>query len=145
MAADRMAAERLALGSLATDPLVRLQMAGINPDVRNQVREIFSSELYSTGDVPRSLPTLTLTFTCTQTPLPPPCCWPSPRASLVTITHLTPLGQYINHSGLPGYRPPGPFDLGAGIRPPPGADYLARLMQHPSGLPGAPPPPPHVS
>ena len=44
MAADRMAAERLALGSLATDPLVRLQMAGINPDVRNQVRQIFSSE-----------------------------------------------------------------------------------------------------
>ena len=34
MAADRMAAERLALGSLATDPLVRLQMAGINPEVR---------------------------------------------------------------------------------------------------------------
>ena len=32
-----MAAERLALGSLATDPLVRLQMAGINPEVRNQV------------------------------------------------------------------------------------------------------------
>merc|ERR1719354_954412 len=30
MAADRMAAERLAL---ATDPLVRLQMAGINPEV----------------------------------------------------------------------------------------------------------------
>ena len=29
-----MAAERLALGSLATDPLVRLQMAGINPEVR---------------------------------------------------------------------------------------------------------------
>ena len=31
MAADRMAAERLAL---ATDPLVRLQMAGINPEVK---------------------------------------------------------------------------------------------------------------
>ena len=40
MAADRMAAERLALGSLATDPLVRLQMAGINPEVRNQVRPL---------------------------------------------------------------------------------------------------------
>ena len=58
--------------------------------------------------------------------------------------NLSPLGQNITLSGLPGYRPPGPFDLGAGIRPPPGADYLARLMQHPSGLPGAPPPP-HVS
>jgi len=31
--AERMAVERMALGSLATDPLVRLQMAGINPEV----------------------------------------------------------------------------------------------------------------
>ena len=33
MTAERMAAERMAMGSLATDPLVRLQMAGINPEV----------------------------------------------------------------------------------------------------------------
>lgn len=34
LAADRLAAERLALGSLASqDPIVRLQMAGINPEV----------------------------------------------------------------------------------------------------------------
>ena len=33
--ADRMAAERMAVErmALATDPLVRLQMAGINPEV----------------------------------------------------------------------------------------------------------------
>ena len=37
---------------------------------------------------------------------------------------------------MPGYRPP-PFDLAAGLRPPPapGADYLQRLMT-PHGLPG---------
>ena len=33
MAAERMAVERMALSSLATDPLIRLQMAGINPEV----------------------------------------------------------------------------------------------------------------
>ena len=37
MAAERMAVERMALSSLATDPLIRLQMAGINPEVRPQV------------------------------------------------------------------------------------------------------------
>ena len=45
----------------------------------------------------------------------------------------------MNVSGLPGYRPPGPFDLAAGLRPPqpqpPGGDYLQRLMT-PHGLPG---------
>ena len=45
-------------------------------------------------------------------------------------------------AGLPGYRPPGPFDplaAAAGLaRPPPpgvGPDYLQRLM-NPHGLPG---------
>ena len=33
MTAERLAAERM---SLATDPLVRLQMAGITPEVNNQ-------------------------------------------------------------------------------------------------------------
>merc|ERR1719430_104484 len=33
MMAERAAVERMALGSLATDPLVRLQMAGISPEV----------------------------------------------------------------------------------------------------------------
>ena len=85
MAADRMAAERLALGSLATDPLVRLQMAGINPEVRNQVRGHARLLLYNNVTIARCLPTLTPTFTCTQTLPLLPCCWLSRQASLVTI------------------------------------------------------------
>ena len=52
-----------------------------------------------------------------------------------------PLTVLLAAPALPGYRPPpGPFDLGPGLRPPapppgPGADYLQRLMT-PHGLPG---------
>ena len=47
MAAERMAVERMALSSLATDPLIRLQMAGINPEVRPQVLYSFISTFQS--------------------------------------------------------------------------------------------------
>ena len=64
MAADRMAAERLAL---ATDPLVRLQMAGINPEVKKSNTKF--TNYHKT--VFRSLPTLTPTFTCILMPQRP--------------------------------------------------------------------------
>ena len=72
MAADRMAAERLALGSLATDPLVRLQMAGINPEVR---RYKLIYQFYNFTMVIlcyRCPPTPTPPSTCTRTPPRPP-------------------------------------------------------------------------
>ena len=86
MAADRMAAERLALGSLATDPLVRLQMAGINPEVRNQVRGHARLLLYNNVTIARCLPTLTPTFTCTRTLPPLRCCWASLLGFLVSCS-----------------------------------------------------------
>jgi len=101
LAADhRMATERLALGSLATDPLVRLQMAGINPEVSAHTH----THLHMHPD--------------------------AAAAAALMMQHPG------FPAGLPGYRPP-PFDLAAGLRPPPapGADYLQRLMT-PHGLPG---------
>merc|ERR1712083_1139816 len=87
---ERIAAERMAMGSLATDPLVRLQMAGINPEV---------------------------------------------SAHTHTHLHMHPDAAALRAAGMPPYRPPShPFDLAAGLRPPP--DYLTRLMQ-PPGLPTA--------
>jgi len=95
-----MATERLALGSLATDPLVRLQMAGINPEVSAHTH----THLHMHPD--------------------------AAAAAALMMQHPG------FPAGLPGYRPP-PFDLAAGLRPPPapGADYLQRLMT-PHGLPG---------
>ena len=58
MAADRMAAERLAL---ATDPLVRLQMAGINPEV---CIDTCQHIIILMTTLCRSPPTPTPTFTC---------------------------------------------------------------------------------
>merc|ERR1719411_1540979 len=89
-----MAVERMALSSLATDPLIRLQMAGINPEVRNQVSAHTHTHLHM-----------------------------HPDAAAAAML----LAQPPGFPGLPGYRPPGPFDLGGGIRPPPGADLLASL------------------
>ena len=66
MAADRMAAERLAL---ATDPLVRLQMAGINPEVLYITYQQHIIMLLTTFS--RSQPTPTPTFTCILMPRRP--------------------------------------------------------------------------
>merc|ERR1712112_212589 len=105
LAADhRMATERLALGSLATDPLVRLQMAGINPEVSAHTH----THLHMHPDAAALM-------------LGQPPGFPGAAGAL--------------RAGMPPYRPPShPFDLAAGLRPPP--DYLSRLMQ-PPGLPSA--------
>jgi len=104
MAAERMAAERMAMGSLATDPLVRLQMAGINPEVSAHTH----THLHMHPDAAALM-------------LGQPPGFPGAAGAL--------------RAGMPPYRPPShPFDLAAGLRPPP--DYLSRLMQ-PPGLPTA--------
>ena len=72
MAADRMAAERLALGSLATDPLVRLQMAGINPEVRRYKLIHLFYNITTVILCCRCPLTPTPTSTCTRTPPRPP-------------------------------------------------------------------------
>ena len=71
MAAERMAVERMALSSLATDPLIRLQMAGINPEVRPQVECKIQDSLCIPSNhyaCLRFLRTLTLISTCTLMP-----------------------------------------------------------------------------
>ena len=85
MTAERMAAERMALGSLATDPLVRLQMAGINPEVMS----IFCVSVVISNSVhPRCLPTHTPTYTCTQ--MQQLSCWDSRQGSQVTFAPVRP-------------------------------------------------------
>lgn len=104
IAAERIAAERMAMGSLATDPLVRLQMAGINPEVSAHTH----THLHMHPDAAALM-------------LGQPPGFPGAAGAL--------------RAGMPPYRPPShPFDLAAGLRPPP--DYLSRLMQ-PPGLPTA--------
>jgi len=104
IAAERIAAERMAMGSLATDPLVRLQMAGINPEVSAHTH----THLHMHPDAAALM-------------LGQPPGFPGAAGAL--------------RAGMPPYRPPShPFDLAAGLRPPP--DYLSRLMQ-PPGLPSA--------
>jgi len=107
IAAERIAAERMAMGSLATDPLVRLQMAGINPEVSAHTH----THLHMHPDAAALM-------------LGQPPGFPPAGASAA-----------LRAAGMPPYRPPShPFDLAAGLRPPP--DYLTRLMQ-PPGLPTA--------
>jgi len=102
MMAERAAVERMALGSLATDPLVRLQMAGINPEVSAHTH----THLHMHPDA----------------------------AALMGLPGFPGLRQ-----PYPGGAPRHPLDMQGGIRgPPPGADYLSRLMQQQAaGMPGA--------
>lgn len=75
MMAERAAVERMALGSLATDPLVRLQMAGINPEVGNLLQPpVVPHTNFDIFIVNRS----SSSTRCPRTPTPTSTCTPTP-------------------------------------------------------------------